>query len=163
MNRTELLALLTQAVNSLTNAPVTPTQWTEEDRELLIENNTLLKDIHAATVSVKRTTTSTVSVVRPVQETKEIPMFTSIPQSNAPSIENLETKVKKSFWKKLGGGMKTAVVAIGAGGGAAALGATVDALKGGDINPISLATTAIGAAVAGAVGYRSKPPEDKEE
>ena len=155
MTRAEILSLITQAAAALTTEPQTPATFTEADQQRLI-------DIHAAVVAQKRTAAaSTVTITQPVQETREIPMFASIPKSLDPPID--PPAKKKNFWRKLGGGMKTTLVAIGAGGGAAALSGLVDALKGGDFNPVSLATTAVGAAVAGAIGYRSKPPEGKEE
>lgn len=149
MTRTEIAALLGQAMHALAAVPLTPTGWTEEDRQML-------RDISEATVQPQRTVAvpTVAAEIHTALVEREVPMFASV------KIE--PTEKKKSWWKKLGGNMKTGLVAVGAGGGAAALSGVVDALKGGDFNPVSLATTAIGAAVAGAIGYRSKPPEKEE-
>jgi hypothetical protein len=155
MTRAEILSLITQAAAALTTEPQTPATFTEADQQRII-------DIHEAVVAQKRTAVaSTVTITQPVQETMEIPMFTSIPKSLDPPID--PPAKKKNFWQKLGGGMKTTLVAIGAGGGGAALSAVVDAVKDGNISPTGLGAAAISAAVAGAIGYRSKPPADKEE
>jgi hypothetical protein len=158
MTRAEILSLVGQLTNALAESH-TPTQFSEEDRDML-------KSIHAAIVSQKRTVApGTVVPVVPseihtsltVQETQEVPMFASV------KIEP-EGK-KKSFWKKLGSGMKTALAGVAFGAGGGALGAVVDAVKDGNFNPGSIAATAAIAAVTGAVGYYQKSPKDqaKEE
>jgi hypothetical protein len=155
MTRSEILSLITQAAAALTTEPQEPATFTDADKQRII-------DIHAAVVAVKRTAVvptvaSEVQTALSVQETREVLMSPSIPPSLEPPPK------KKNFWQKLGGGMKTTLVAIGAGGGGAALSAVVDAVKDGNISPTGLGAAAISAAVAGAIGYRSKPPADKEE
>jgi hypothetical protein len=144
MTRSEILALIQQAAAALTTEPQTPATYTEEDRAMI-------REIHAKTVQPKRTVAESV---------REIPMFTSIPQSPDPPLDG-EPK-KKGFWRRLGGGVKTTLVAIGAGGGGAALSAAVDTVKDGNISPTGIGAAAISAAVAGAIGYRSKPPAKEE-
>jgi hypothetical protein len=145
MNRQEILNLITQAAAALTAEPPQDAKWTEGDRQML-------KDVHAATVQPQRTA----GLIEPTQY---VPI--PYPEEKVFTSESVEP-AKKSWWKKLGSGMKTAIVALGAGGGGAALSAVVDQVKDGNISPTGLATAAIGAAVAGAIGYRSKPPAKGE-
>jgi hypothetical protein len=150
MTRSEILSLITQAAAALTTDSQEPATFTDADKQRII-------DIHAAVVSQKRT------VVVPTVAA-ELQTALTVQEALMPSIPpSLDVPVKKkNFWQKLGGGMKTTLVAIGAGGGGAALSAVVDAVKDGNISPTGLGAAAISAAVAGAIGYRSKPP-DKEE
>jgi hypothetical protein len=147
VNRQQIIDLLMQTAGALSVEPHTPATWTEEDRAKLA-------DIHAATVAQKRTAAAPVFTTGPVE--KELPMFTSIPSADPPAEK------KKSFWKKLGAGMKTAVVGVGAAAGGAALHAAVGSVMSGNLSPSGIATTAGAAAVAAAIGYRSQPPKKEE-
>lgn len=147
MTKPELLALLQQAAAALA-VDQQPIQYTEEDRAML-------RDIHAAVVAPAAAKPTPIA---------DPPAAVEIPEVAAPPSLETASK-KKSFWAKLGSGLKTTAVAIGAGGGAAALNAVVDSVQHGNISPTGLATSAIGAAITGAIAYRAQspvPPKQKE-
>jgi hypothetical protein len=149
MNRAELLSLIGQLSTALSETQ-TPVQWTQEDSDRL-------RDIHAATVAQKRTAAVPTEAAPPA---KEVPMFRSIPQSEEPSLDG-QPKKKKNFWQKLGSGAKTALAGVAFGAGGGALGAVVDGVKDGNLNPASLAATAAISAITGAIGYYQKSPKDE--
>jgi hypothetical protein len=151
MTRSEILSLITQAAAALTTEPQTPAQWTEEDQAML-------RDIHAAVVAQKRT----VAVPTVAAEIQTALTVQEVPMPSIPPSLDVPVK-KKGIWGKLGKGLKTAVAGIAFGAGGGALGAVVDAVKDGNVNPGSLLGTAAIAAITGAVGYYQKPPADKEE
>ena len=146
MTRADLLDLIQQLQKTATALAVEdkPAQWTEECYSML-------KDIHAAVVNAPPPAEPYPPIATP-------PIAAGLPEVAAPpSLGNVEPK-KKNFWQKLGSGMKTTVVAIGAGGGMAALNAVVDSVQHGNISPGSLAVTAAGAAITVAIAYRAQSP-----
>lgn len=150
MTRDEVRAILEQAAAALSASPAAPATWNEETERML-------REIHAAVVAKSAS---------PAPAPAELPFFRSIPgvapAAPAESAAPAEPAAKKpSWWKRLGSGLKTTLVAIGAGGGGAALSAAVEAVKGGNMSPTGIATAAIGAAVAGAIGYRTQSPEQE--
>lgn len=152
MTRAQLLDLLGQVTKALDADPQTPATWTEEDREML-------REIRAAVVKpAEVSSAASAAAAAPPAARTELPLFTSIP-----SVAPAAGEPKKSWWKKLGSGLKTTLVAVGAGGGSAALAAAVDAVQHGNVSPTGIATAAIGAAVAGAIGYRAQSPVAKGE
>jgi hypothetical protein len=154
MTRAEILSLIQQAAAALTTEPQTPATYTEEDR-------VMIREIHAATVgTVALKGALAVDGNQLEQPARGGPLFTSIPASPEPPLGPLESASKKPWWKKLGTGMKTALAGIAFGAGGGALGAVVDAVKDGNVNPGSLAGTAAIAAITGAIGYYQKGPRE---
>jgi hypothetical protein len=174
MTREEILALATQLASALTAEPQTPTQWTDK-------NDRMLEEIHSSVVPKRSGPIVThIPIPNPGSnwvsyETVPVGIPTELPTESVESVAppttpypepavtptaiQKATKKAKGFWGKLGAGMKTlgAGLAFGAGGGA--LTAAVDAVKDGNFNPASIATTAAIAAVTGAIGYYQKGPQ----
>jgi hypothetical protein len=143
MTRAEILNLIQEAAKALDDSPETPAQWTEDDRKML-------REVHA---SATKSSCVPVAAPEPVAPpANDVPFFKSVPSMQTPAP-------KKSFWSKLGTGMKTALAGIAFGAGGGALGAVVEAVKDGNVNAQSLAATAAIAAVTGAVGYYQKGPQ----
>jgi hypothetical protein len=176
MTRAEILALIQQAAQALDSESGAPAQWTDQ-------NDQLLREIHAAIVPKRSgqvfthvpiqnpgsnwVSFETVPVDMPVELPKgETTMEPAAPPTTpysepavTPTGMEKAAKKAKGFWGKLGAGVKTigAGLAFGAGGGAVT--AAVDAVKDGNFNPASIATTAAIAAVTGAIGYYQKGPQ----